>query len=170
MNNLTQQLKQGAEHAIDSLSDGWRELRTRAEAALTRFRSSDRGSNGGDDGDTDMYLPDLARWSFMAADVIEADDKVTVRLEAPGMRREDFEVELRENVLSVRGEKRVDHEKKEGGYRLVQCAYGAFRREIPLPVAVKVEQAKATYRDGVLRIELPKVEGARSKQITVQVH
>jgi len=166
MNNLTQQLKQGAGHAIESLSDGWRELRARASEALTRFRSGDSGVRTSDDDD----LPSFGSWSFMAADVIEEDDKVVVRLEAPGMRREDFHVELRETILSVRGEKRVDRDASTSGYRLVQCAYGAFRREIPLPVAVQIERAKATYRDGVLRIELPKVEGARSKQISVQVH
>jgi HSP20 family protein len=166
MNNLTQQLKQGAEHAIESLSDGWRELRARAGEALTRFRSSDNDVREGEDDE----LPALSRWSFMAADVIEDDDRVVVRLEAPGMRREDFQVELRETILSVRGEKRVDRDTRKGGYRLVQCAYGAFRREIPLPVAVQVDKAKATYRDGVLRIELPKVEGAKAKQISVEVH
>jgi len=170
MNNLTQQLKHGAEHAIESLSDGWRELRARAGEALTRFRSSGSEVATREDDGSDVDLPGLSRWAFMAADVVEDDDKVTVRLEAPGMRREDFQVELRESMLSIRGEKRVDQETKKSGYQLVQCAYGAFRREIPLPVAVKAERAKATYRDGVLRIELPKVEGARSKQISVQVH
>ncbi|HEX2539670.1 MAG TPA: Hsp20/alpha crystallin family protein [Caldimonas sp.] len=167
MNNLTQQLKHGAEQAFESLSDGWRELRTRAGEALTRFRSNERHGN---DGGGFEDLPAMGRWSFMAADVIEDDDKMIVRLEVPGMRRDDFHVELHGNVLSVRGEKRIDQQTKKGGYQVVQCAYGEFRRQVPLPVAVKADAAKATYRDGVLRIELPKMEDARPGSISVSVH
>src|SRR3954449_8639249 len=119
--NLTQALRHGAEHALESMAEGWRELRSRAG-------------------------------------VIEEDDKVVVRLEAPGMRRDDFTVELQDAMLSVRGEKRVDRESKSAGYRVVECAYGAFRRDVPLPVAVLADKITASYRDGVLRVTLPKAE------------
>ena len=73
------------------------------------------------------------------------------------------------SLLSVRGEKRVDSRSARGGYSVVECAYGAFRRDVPPPVAVQADRAKASYRDGVLRIELPKAEGTRPASIRVDV-
>jgi HSP20 family protein len=169
MNSVTQQLKQGVGHAIESLSDGWRELRSRADEALTRFRFSDRQHNSG--GDVAAFEPSsMSRWAFMAADVVDDDDRVIVRLEAPGMRRDDFNIEVLGSTLSIRGEKRFDRETKRGGYALVQCAYGTFQRDVALPSAVRVDKARASYRDGVLRIELPKAEGARRRLVSVKVH
>jgi HSP20 family protein len=103
----------------------------------------------------------------MAADVFDDADKVIVRIEAPGMRREDFNLELHGDLLTVWGEKRVDREASEGRWRVVQCAYGSFRRDVALPVSVKADKTKASYRDGVLRIELPKADEARARRIAV---
>jgi HSP20 family protein len=71
-------------------------------------------------------------------------------------------------VLTVWGEKRVDREATEGRWRVVQCAYGSFRRDVALPVSVKADKTKASYRDGVLRIELPKSDESRARRIAVQ--
>lgn len=107
-------------------------------------------------------------WAFLAADVFESTDKVIVRIEAPGMKREDFNVSLNGDVLTVWGEKRVDREVAEGQWRVLQSAYGNFRREVSLPAAVQGDKTKARYRDGVLRIELPKADEARPRRIAVQ--
>jgi HSP20 family protein len=104
----------------------------------------------------------------MAADVFDDDDRVLVRIEAPGMKREDFDIAIEGDVLSVSGEKRFDRESDAGRYRVLQCAYGSFRRELALPAAVDAAKVKASYRDGVLRIELPKVEWARPRRIAVR--
>jgi len=164
MTKLAEQLKQGADQAWESLSEGWRELSARASGALTRFRpapASDTSSarHGGP-------LP-FGGWAFMAADVFDDDDKVIVRIEAPGMRREDFNVELNGDVLTVWGEKQFDREASRGRYSVVQCAYGSFRRDVALPVSVKPDKTKASYRDGVLRIELPKADAARARRIAI---
>jgi len=164
MTKLAEQLKQGADQAWESLSEGWRELSARASGALTRFRpapASDTSSarHGGP-------LP-FGGWAFMAADVFDDDDKVIVRIEAPGMRREDFNVELSGDVLTVWGEKQFDREASRGRYSVVQCAYGSFRRDVALPVSVKPDKTKASYRDGVLRIELPKADAARARRIAI---
>ena len=165
MTKLAEQLKQGADHAWESLAEGWRELSARASGALTRFRpSAPSGKTAARDDD----LPPLGGWAFMAADVFDDDDKVIVRIEAPGMRRDDFNVELNGDVLSVWGEKRFGRASNQGNYRLVQCAYGSFRRDVALPTPVKADKTHASYRDGVLRIELPKVEGARAQRIAVR--
>ena len=167
MTKLAEQLKQGADQAWESLSEGWREFSARASGALTRFRpmpTPDASSTR-----DEAWLP-FGSWAFMAADVFDDDDKVIVRIESPGMRREDFNVELNGDMLSVWGEKQFDREASGGRYSVVQCAYGSFRRDVSLPVSVKPDKTKASYRDGVLRIELPKADGSRARRITVNTH
>ena len=104
----------------------------------------------------------------MAADVFEDADDLIVRIEAPGLRREDFNVELNGDVLSVWGEKRLHPKAIAGHWRVVQCAYGSFRRDVALPVSVKPGQTDASYRDGVLCIKLPKADEARARRIAVK--
>jgi HSP20 family protein len=175
MTKLAVQLKQGADQAWESLSEGWRELSARASGALTRFWpvSDDAADTAGRSTPSTPTVPQgswprLTSWAFMAADVFDDADKVVVRIEAPGMRREDFNVELNGPVLTVWGEKRVDREATEGRWRVVQCAYGRFRRDVALPVSVKGDKTRAKYCDGVLRIELPKSDESRARRIAVQ--
>jgi HSP20 family protein len=178
MPNLAEQLKHGAGQAWESLSEGWRELGARASGALTRFWSgadtdlaAQPGASPGKtrpDPSHDERWPPPARWSFMAVDVYAAAEQLTVRIEAPGMKRDDFRIEMPSpEVLSVSGTKRYDREFDHGNYRLVQCAYGSFRRDIHLPTAVDVDKARANYEDGVLRIELPKRDG-RGRRIELR--
>jgi HSP20 family protein len=169
MNSLTQQLKQGAEHAFESLSEGWRDLRSRAGDAITRFRQSRDEARQQDD-DPSEQIPSLQHWGVMAADVFEDDGQVIVRLEAPGMRKDDFTIELHGSMLTIRGEKRLDRERNKGGWHVRECAYGAFTRHVPLPVEVQPDRCSAQYRDGVLRVELAKAEGAPPARIPVTVH
>ena len=72
------------------------------------------------------------------------------------------------DLLTVWGDKRIDREATEGRWRVVQCAYGSFRRSVALPVSVKADKTQASYRDGVLRIELPKSDEARARRVAVQ--
>ena len=166
---LAEQLKQGADQAWESLSEGWHELSARASGALTRFWPTPAGpSVPSAPAAPKNALPHLTGWAFMAADVFDDADTVIVRIEAPGMRREDFNVELNGDVLTVWGEKRIDREATGGRRHVVQCAYGSVRRDVALPVSVKADQTKASYRDGVLRIELPKSDEARVRRVAVQ--
>ena len=168
MTTLAEQLKQGADQARESLSEGWRELSARASGALTRFWA-DPTSNTPNTSPPQHEGPlPFGGWAFMAVDVFEDDEKVIVRLETPGMRREDFNVELHGNNLTVHGEKQFDRETRQGRYSVVQCAYGSFRRDVRLPAAVKPDKTTATYRDGVLRVELIKSDAARARRIEVQ--
>ena len=171
MTKLAEQLKQGADQAWESLAEGWRELSARASGALTRLRPAPAsGPEASSDTPVprDQSPPAFGGWAFMASDVFDDDDKVIVRIEAPGMRREDFNIELHGDTLIVWGEKRSDREVSRGRYSVVQCAYGSFRRDVALPVPVKAEETKASYCDGVLRIELPKAERARAMRIAVK--
>jgi len=171
MTKLAEQFRQGADQALESLVEGWRELSARASGALTRFLpapASARASPSNTTASQDEAALPFGGWAFMAADVFDDSDKVIVRIEAPGMRREDFHIELQGDILTVWGEKRSDRELGRGRYSMVQCAYGRFRRDVALPVWVKAEDTKASYRDGVLRIELPKAEEARAIRIAVK--
>ena len=167
MTKLAEQIRQGADQAWESLSEGWRELSARASGALTRFWAAP-ASTENSTAAPQRAGPRMTGWAFLAADVFESADKVIVRIEAPGMQREDFNVALSGDVLTVWGEKRIDHETTEGQWRVVQSAYGNFRRDVALPMAVQADKTKASYRDGVLRIELPKSDAARPRRIVVQ--
>lgn len=169
MNPLAER-KHGFGDVWQSISDGWRDLRERAASAVTRFvPSSHAAPQRAGEAATSGSLDDFpSSWGVLAGDVYEQDDAVVVRLEAPGMRKEDFALEVRNGALVVRGEKRITHEGSEGRYRIRQCAFGSFQRVIPLPTEVIAEQASARYSEGVLRIELPKSERARSRRITIE--
>lgn len=104
-----------------------------------------------------------------AVDVIEDKDRLTVKAELPGFRREDIDVSLHENNLTICGERKYEDEKQEGEMFRSERFYGKFQRTVPLPFMVETSDVKATYRDGVLSVTLPKSEKARGKQIEVAV-
>lgn len=164
MATLTEQVRQGAEQAWISLAEGWRDLRTRASGALTHFRR-DGGPATDDAGAPGRKV--LAQWGLLAADIQVDADQLVVRLEAPGMRREDLHIEVDVDRLCVSGEKREDADSRAGGLHLVQCAYGSFRRTLPLPLPVDAERATARYSDGVLRITVPRLAAGRGRRIPV---
>ncbi|QVM88953.1 Hsp20/alpha crystallin family protein [Pseudomonas lalucatii] len=110
-----------------------------------------------------------SNWALLAGDLYEDADKFVVRLEVPGLNKQDLDVEVRSDVLVVRGEKRYEQESTSGRYRIRQCAFGSFHRSIPLPLPVIADRTAASYRNGVLRIELPKAEHARGRRIEVRV-
>lgn len=155
------ELKQGLEDTWHSLSEGWRQLRERTSGTLTRFTpSNDKTPEQSAD------FPS-ANWALLAGDVFEDDDKFTVRLEVPGLNKDQLDIEVRNDMLIVRGEKRSEQETSNGQYRVRQCAFGSFHRSIPLPLPVLADKASASYRNGVLRIELPKAERTSGRRIEV---
>jgi HSP20 family protein len=104
-----------------------------------------------------------------AVDVSETDDKVIVKVDVPGVNPEDMEISLMENVLVIKGEKkREEEEKKENFYR-VERFYGSFMRSIPIPCEVEEDKIEATYKDGVLKIILPKKPEEKKKVIKINV-
>ncbi len=158
-------IRHGLEYAWGSLAQGWRHLSSKAERALTRFSPSKKMVAEGE-----LLPAEAPGWGLLAGEVFEDDHKIVVRIEAPGLERNDFDLEVRDDLLIVRGEKRFQHESLEGGYRLMECAYGSFHRAVPLSARVRPDQTKARYRNGVLRIELPKAGGASNRRIDIEVH
>jgi HSP20 family protein len=116
-----------------------------------------------------MTLPG-GGWGVLAAEVSDDGDKVVVRLEAPGMAKDDFDLQVMDGYLIVRGEKRLEREETKGRYHVTECAYGHFERAIPLPDEVDTAKASASYKRGVLRVELPKDASHRRAPIKVAVH
>lgn len=162
-------LRQGLSSLLDSVAEGWHHLRQSASNALTRFRPAD-STNMPARGDIDdmFYMPG-AGWAMLGGDIFEDGTQLVVRLEVPGMSKEDLSIEVQNDTLLVSGEKRFERESTEGRYRVLQCAYGKFRRAVPLPAPVEPDRAQATYRDGVLRIALPKIPLPEPRRHTVRV-
>lgn len=102
-----------------------------------------------------------------AVEIEDKDGEILVTAELPGLKREHVEIELENNVLTLKGEKKEEREEKEKEMYLYERSYGAFQRSFTLPVAVKEDQVRAEFHDGVLRIHLPKSEQARGKKIPI---
>jgi HSP20 family protein len=101
-------------------------------------------------------------------DIYEDKDKYIVKAEVPGMRKEDLNVTLDGNTLSISGERKAEEEKREGESYRAERFFGRFQRSVTLPMAVAEDKIQATYKDGVLSIQVPKSEEAKPKQIQVK--
>lgn len=117
---------------------------------------------GNDFGDGGTWAP--------AVDVTETKDDVIVKAEVPGMTKDDIKVTLQDNILTIQGEKKEEREEKEASFHRVERSYGSFVRSFSLPTTVKSDKIHAAYKDGVLRITLPKVEEVKPKEIAVSVN
>lgn len=159
------QLREGLNEAWDTLADGWQRLYRRAAGAITRFTPAKRN----DEAAGQELTVRSSGWGVLAAEVFDDDDKVVVRLEAPGMEKDDFDLQVKNGYLVIRGEKHLERESTAGDYRVTECAYGQFERAILLPEEVEADEAKATYRKGVIRVELPKSPSGRRRKIDVEV-
>ena len=160
-----QQLRRGLHRTWDHLAEGWQHLRDRATHALTHF--SPTRQPGEVETVADQAMLEGARWGLLAADVEEKADSVVVRLEAPGMEADDFDISVEDNYLVVRGEKRARREQSQGRYYILECAYGSFERALQLPTRVEESGARAKYKRGVLTITLPKHAHAQRRRINI---
>ncbi|MCM8775323.1 MAG: Hsp20/alpha crystallin family protein [Candidatus Omnitrophica bacterium] len=104
-----------------------------------------------------------------AVDIREEADQYVFSADLPGMHKDDFKVTVENNTLTLQGERKQVKETKDKGYYLTERVYGSFCRSFNLPSEVQPEKIKASYKDGVLEVILPKSENARPKQITVDV-
>lgn len=104
-----------------------------------------------------------------ALDISQDKDNVYVKAELPGMKKEEIDISLHDGMLTLAGERKQETETGEGETFRSERYFGRFHRTITLPTPVDANQVKATYRDGVLSIELPKAEEAKPKQIEVNI-
>ena len=102
-------------------------------------------------------------------DVAETDNEVVVTAELPGVKQDDVDITITDDVLTLKGEKKEEKEVKEKNYHRIERSYGSFQRSVSLPAGVQADKAKATYKDGVLHITVPTAEEAKPKQIKINV-
>jgi len=103
-----------------------------------------------------------------AVDIVENDENLVLKAEIPGVNKEDISVDLKDRVLTIRGERSADNEVKEDRFYRRERMFGRFERSFTLPVAVEPDHIRAEYKDGVLKVEVPKPEGHKPKQIAVK--
>lgn len=103
------------------------------------------------------------------SDMVETDDAVEISIELPGMEMKDVEVTVSDDMLTVKGEKRIERQEEKKGYYLSERSYGAIYRTIPLPPGVDGEKAQASFKNGVLTIRLPQTPEAKAKVKRIEV-
>jgi HSP20 family protein len=109
-----------------------------------------------------------AVWS-PATDITEDEHGFSVKVELPGVKKDEVKITMENSVLTIRGEKKQEKESKKDSVHRVERMYGTFQRSFTLPSSVRSEKIEAAFADGILTIALPKAEDARPKQIDVKV-
>lgn len=120
----------------------------------------------------DDFYP-LSMWKekdewLPAFDISENEKEYIVTAELPGMEVKDIDVTLSDGVLTVKGEKKKEHEDKGKDYHRIERTYGSFHRSFSIPGKVKTDSVDANYKDGVLKLTLPKTEESEAKKIEVK--
>ena len=139
--------------------DPFRDLKT-LQDEVNRLFSTNFSRSFGDEG--------IARGAWTPnVDIYENKDEIVLEAELPGMDREDFELTIENNVLTLRGERRFEKKEETDNYHRVERAYGAFSRSFTLPQTVSPENATADYKNGVLRVVLHKREEVKARRIEI---
>jgi HSP20 family protein len=140
----------------------FRDLLSLQERMNRMFDESYRGRQAGED------------WALggswaPAVDIYEDNGSIVLQAELPGLDPKDVEVRVENNVLTLRGQRKLDESVTKDSYHRVERSYGAFTRSFTLPNVVDTEKIQANYKDGVLRLTLPTREEAKPKQIAINV-
>jgi len=139
--------------------DPFRDLGLLQDRMNRMFDDAGRGWRADEPAATTSWSPSV--------DIFETEGEIVVKAELPGMDRKDIALHLENNVLSIRGERRFEKETKEENYHRIERSYGNFSRSFSIPATVDEEKIRADYKDGVLKIILPKKEQAKPKQIKI---
>ncbi len=123
------------------------------------FDGIERAGGSGEDFESSSWAPPV--------DIYETRDEVVVKVEVPGVTRDRVEVEVKDDVLTIRGERPFERDVARENYHRVERPYGKFKRSFILGIPVRVDQVKAVCRDGVLEVILPKVEEVRPRKIEI---
>jgi HSP20 family protein len=101
-------------------------------------------------------------------DVAETDKEIEITAELPGLEEKDVQINVADNVLTIKGEKKAEKEEKDKNYRLVERSYGSFERSLQLPEGVNADAIKASIEKGVLKVVVPKPAPAQVKKVQVK--
>jgi HSP20 family protein len=102
-------------------------------------------------------------------DIAETDENVVVTAELPGVNQDNVNITVVNDVLTLKGKKKEEKEIKKENYHRIERSYGSFQRSVSLPTGVQADKAKATYKDGILTITIPKAEETKPKSIKINV-
>lgn len=119
------------------------------------------------EGKWEEEYPAGAEWG-PSMDVLETKDSLVAKVEVPGMDPKDIQISLQENLLTIKGEKRQEHEEKEEHYHRVERTYGMFARSVRLPVTVDGSKVVATFKNGLLTVTLPKTPTSKGTTIPIK--
>jgi len=103
-----------------------------------------------------------------AMDIRETDEAYIVEADVPGIKREDVKIEINDDVLTIKGERKVEQEENKKDYRRIERQYGSFRRSVSIPDGIQHDAVEAKFVDGVLRVTLPKREDTKPRRIEVK--
>lgn len=118
------------------------------------------------------FLPESAGGAsefVPSVNVSETDGEVKVSAELPGMTEKDVDVELDEDMVTISGEKKSEEEDEEGGRYWRESSYGKFVRQVPLPASIDLDKSKASFKNGVLNVTMPKAEEEKEKRRKIEV-
>lgn len=104
-----------------------------------------------------------------AVDIYETADTIVMKAELPGVVREDIQIQINGNTLTLKGERRFAKDVQEESYLRIERAYGSFHRSFTLPASVQQDKVRALFKDGVLELSLPKAEESKPKRISIDV-
>jgi len=105
-----------------------------------------------------------------AMDIRETDEAYIVEADVPGIKREDVKIEINDDVLTIKGERKVEQEENKKDYRRIERQYGSFRRSVSIPSGIQHDAVEAKFDDGVLRVTLPKREDTKPRRIKVKAN
>ena len=141
----------------------FRDLLSLQERMNRLFEESSRGAGRGQEEDWVM-----GAWA-PAVDIYEQNGNIVLQAELPGLDPKDVDVRVENNLLTLRGQRKLDESVTKDNYHRVERSYGSFTRSFTLPNVVDTEKIQASYKDGVLRLTLPTREEAKPKQIAINV-
>jgi HSP20 family protein len=112
-------------------------------------------------------LPQPFEGKVPSVDIVERDDEILVRAEVPGVNKEDLDVSMTDDSITIKGKTRHEEKEEKGDYYRCEISSGSFSRTLPLPSSVNTEKAKTSFKDGLLEITVPKNEKAKRRTIKV---
>jgi HSP20 family protein len=136
-------------------------LQSEMNRLFNTFFDTPAGQQGGNGGSLRRWVP--------AMDLVETDDHFVLRADLPGLSEEDVNIELEDNVLTLSGERKSEHEERREGYYRVERSSGAFARSLTLPEGVDPDAVQASFDRGVLEVRIPKPEQRKPRKVAINV-
>ena len=149
--------------------DPFREL-DRLQSEMNRLFEGALTPSGERPASSQSALTTPSRSWAPAVDVAETASDIVLRAELPGLKPEDVDIELSGDTLTLRGERKWENEERKDNFVRVERSYGRFQRSFTLAVPVNADAVKASYKDGILEVHLPKAEGNKPRKVQVVAH